>query len=148
MTELFFRAPFTYFVQNDAKPNAIRIGTAQRPLDRVRQLKALSQTPLRLVGLVRAYAVFPRLIHDRFCVLREDWFMPEQPLLALIAALRAREPEQLLTAGEAREIFVRVFPDDPARGIGLYQVAEDVIASTRRRGRKPLGRFDCQVLSR
>ena len=78
-----------YFIQAGPK-GPIKIGTALRPMDRLRELQVGNPFKLVLLAVIEGHAVVERELHAQFAVhrLRGEWFAPVPELIKLIQASR------------------------------------------------------------
>jgi hypothetical protein len=130
--------PYVYFIQSRVSPHAIKIGGSQRPVTVMRQLAAATCMPLALVGAVRAYAVWVDILHRAFDTTAHAgvWIAPNASMLTLVAALKLRKPDDLLTADEMADVMRSCFPSRPdVWGIARYRNVEAMIAAARRGAR-------------
>jgi hypothetical protein len=76
---------FVYFVQCPAN-GLIKIGVADDPARRFRDLSCQSPFPLVMLGTLPGGRSFESRMHGRFCHLRHhgEWFLPGERLLYLI----------------------------------------------------------------
>lgn len=74
-----------YFIR--AESGRVKIGTTVSLHRRVKQLRAMSATPLAVLGTVHGGRHLERLLHITFATLRwgkSEWFEPHPTLLAFI----------------------------------------------------------------